>query len=136
MQLFHKSSTIKRGKLIHRSQGLKLYLIPVLLLALSGCGGVSEDELDLSQGTAPTSGRPVVNVVENNLGTHLNWNDTEAYRYRVFYWQGNDAPQEHMTASTTFTLPSLSSGAYTVIVEGYDSLGSSLFSVPVTAVVS
>ena len=95
--------------------------------------------------TSPSSSRPtapVVNVSENSGSTILNWNDSNADQYRGLIWQGdevnlfgNDAPQEYMTNTITYTLPSLTSLTYTIIVEAYDELGNSSFSAPVIAVV-
>ena len=118
----------------------KFSLFTILVLVLSGCGSVPE-----GTGTAPSSSgliKPVVNVSENSGSTILNWNGSNADQFRVLIWQGddvnlfgNDAPQEYMTNGITYTLPSLTSLTYTIIVEAYDELGNSLFSAPVTAVV-
>lgn len=146
MELFHKASWIKRDKLMRMPWSFKSCLFPLVLLALSGCGGVDEELTGLnpfggteSGGTGPSSSplaAPVVNVTANGVSTILGWDDSNADQYRIFYWQGNEMPQEYMTNSTTFTLSPLSRGTYTVIVEAYDSLGNSLFGAPVTAVVN
>ena len=117
------------------AKNLLIYL--VFLLYLSGCGAPpnSDDKSDasVSSGTSGSTSikPPSVTVVTENGNINLDWNDIDAAQYRVLYWQGNDAPQEFMTASTAYTLPPLSTGYYTVIVEAYDELGNSLFSAPV-----
>ncbi len=159
-QLFNKLSWIKRDKLMRVPWRFKSCLFPFILLAVSGCGVAEPDEISLSEGTvligpeeAPVPpepvppepvppepvppepvplAAPVVNLGANGDSTILDWNNSNANQYRVLYWQGNENPQEHMTNSTTYTLPPLSSGVYTVIVEAYDALGNSLFSTPVT----
>ena len=104
------------------------FFLFLFIAVISACGNVSEDSED--------SGIPVVSVGKQNGKIILNWNVTEAVQYRVLYSQGNDAPQEHTTKSTTFTLPPISAGTYTIFVEAYDALGNSVFSVPVVVVVS
>ena len=156
MELLHKASWIKRDKLMRMPWSFKSCLFPLVPLALSGCGVVDEELTGLnsfggtdsvppdsvppaSGGTGPSSSplaAPVVNVTANGASTILGWDGSNADQYRIFYWHGNEMPQEHTTNSTTFTLPPLSRWTYTVIVEAYDSLGNSLFSAPVKAVVS
>jgi hypothetical protein len=151
MELLHKASWIKRDKLMRMPWSFKSCLFPLVLLALSGCGVVDEELTGLnsfggtdsvlpdSGGTGPSSSplaAPVVNLTANYGSTILCWDGSNADQYRIFYWHGNEMPQEHTTNSTTFTLPPLSRWTDTVIVEAYDSLGNSLFSAPVKAVVS
>jgi len=144
MQLADKSFGINRGRPMRMPWCLKSYMLPILLMVLSGCGvGPTEESLTLPSGstggTTSSSNAlaaPTVNVAARNGSTILEWNEVGANQYRVLYWQGSDAPQEHTTNSIAYTLPNLSSGNYTVIVEAYDALGNSLFSTPVTVVIS
>ena len=76
--------------------------------------------------------KPSANLTTENNNIYLNWSQSNADLYRVLYWKGNNAPQEQITTSTEYTFPPLSTGSYTVVVEAYDELGNSLFSVPVT----
>jgi hypothetical protein len=75
--------------------------------------------------------KPSVNLTTENNNIYLNWSQSNANQYRVLYWQGKDAPQEQITTGTEYTFPPLTIGSYTVIVEAYDEMGNSLFSVPV-----
>jgi len=118
------------------------YVIPAIVL-LVACG--SPENSDNPPVTSPLSREllaPSVNIAVERDRINLNWNDSNADQYRVLIWQGddvnlfgNDAPQEYMTNNITYTLPSLTSLTYTIIVESYDELGNSMFSAPVTAVV-
>ena len=110
----------------------RLSLFMILIMILFGCGSPPGDDAPITT-SPPSSGlvAPSVSVVAVNSGISLNWNDSNANQYRVLYWQGNNAPQEHITTSTTYTTPPLSIGIYTVIIEAYDELGNSLFSAPV-----
>ncbi len=118
------------------------YAISAIVL-LVACG--SPENSDNPPVTSPFSSKllaPSVNIAVERDRINLNWNDSNADQYRVLIWRGeqagvwgNDAPQEYMTNSITYTLPSLTSLTYTIIVEAYDELGNSLFSAPVTAVV-
>ena len=108
----------------------RLSLFMILIMVLFGCA--PGDDAPIT--TSPPSSKlvaPSVSVVAENSSINLNWNDSNANLYRVLYWQGNNAPQEHITTSTTYTTPPLSIGIYTVIIEAYDELGNSLFSAPV-----
>ena len=105
------------------------FLLILFIASITACGGGGS-------GDGGNPAVPVVNVAEENGRIILNWNNTEADQYRTLYWKGNDAPQEYMTKNTTYTLPLLSQGTYTILVEAYDTLGNSWFSVPVTVVVS
>ena len=118
------------------------YVIPAIVL-LVACG--TPEYGDNPPVTSPLSSKllaPSVNIAVERDRINLNWNDSNADQYRVLIWQGddvnlfgNDAPLEYMTNTITYTLPSLTSLTYTIIVEAYDELGNSLFSAPVTAVV-
>jgi hypothetical protein len=108
----------------HLCHGFSLLLFIAVITACGGSGSIGGN-----------TEVPVVSVTLKNGSLNLNWNDVNAHQYRVFYWHGNETPQEHMTNSTTYALPSLTSGTYTIIVEAYDELGNSLFSAPITAVV-
>jgi len=101
----------------------------LFIAVITACGGGGSGSI------GGNTEAPIVSVTLKNGSLILNWNDLNAHQYRVFYWQGNDAPQEYMTNSTTYTLPPLTSRTYTIIVEAYDELGNSSFSAPVTAVV-
>jgi hypothetical protein len=91
-----------------------------------GSGGSSDTSTSSTKLSAPT-----VQVVRESGKFKLKWDDSGASQYRVLYWQGTDAPDESTTAGTAYTLPPLSRGDYTVIVEAYNALGSSMFSAPV-----
>jgi len=108
------------------------FLLILFIAVITACGGGGGGDDDDDGGNPAV---PVVSVVEENGIMILNWNNTEADQYRTLYWQGNDAPQEYMTKNTTYTLPQLSKGTYTILVEAYDTSGNSWFSVPVTVVV-
>jgi len=107
------------------------FLLILFIAVITACGGGGSGS---SGGGNPAI--PVVNVVEEDSRIILNWNNTKADQYRTLYWQGNNAPQEYMTKKTTYTLPPLSKGTYTILVEAYDTSGNSWFSVPVTVVVN
>ena len=106
------------------------------LYFLSACGAPESGSLLASLAGSNTTtalpGAPKVEVQVQNGRFSLNWNDTNAEQYRVLFWHGNEAPGEHLTTDTVFTLPPLSRGDYTVIVEAYDALGNSVFSTPVS----
>jgi len=111
----------------------RLFLFMILILVLSGCGAPPGDDPAVIPPSSNTLLVPSVIVVAEDGSINLNWNDSNADQYRVLYWKGNDAPQELMTTSTAYTLPSsLSVGTYTIIIEAYDALGNSLFSAPIT----
>ena len=112
---------------------IKKLLVSLVFLSLYGCGTAIESESSNigSSLTSRAPAAPSVSVVSKNGNFDLNWNDTDAYQYRVLYWQDSDAPEEDLTNATTYTLPPLSRGKYTVLVEAYDELGNSLFSAPV-----
>jgi hypothetical protein len=76
-------------------------------------------------------GQPVVNIQSNGSEIQINWNDVNAAQYRVLYWQNGTRPLEQITTSNNLNLANLSSGTYNIIVEAYDTLGHSIFSVPV-----
>lgn len=110
----------------------KLFLFTTLILVLFGCaesesGGSGSANLSRSEGLKV----PYAWVTEENDCFTLNWDDSNADQYRVLYWRGNEAPQEHTTTSTAYTIPTCGV-IYSVIVEAYDELGNSLFSQPVT----
>ena len=116
------------------------YVIPAIVL-LGACG-IPEYSDNPPVTSSSKLLAPSVNIAVERDRINLNWNDSNADQYRVLIWQGddvnlfgNDAPQEYMTNGITYTLPSLTSLTYTIIVEAYDELGNSLFSAPVTAVV-
>ena len=110
----------------------KLGLISIFILALSACaesgGGSGSD----SGGSTRPPPKPSVTITKENGNIYLDWVNSDANQYRVLYWQGNNAPQEHITSGTQYTFPPLNAGDYTVLVEAYDELGNSLFSAPVT----
>ena len=118
------------------SSTVKIVLICVTsLLYVSGCGTPTNSD---SSNTSSSSSTPAATTlklsVENGNSPccqKLTWDDMNAALYRVLYWQGTDAPDEFTTTGTAYTLPPLSSGDYTVIVEGYDARGNSVFSAPV-----
>jgi hypothetical protein len=105
----------------------KKILIYIALFYLSGCAEGSDAIRGISGLKAPS-----VSVVTNGSSANLSWDNSNADQYRVLYWEGNNAPQEYITSSMGYTLPTLGLGIYTVIVEAYDELGNSLFSTPVT----
>jgi hypothetical protein len=119
------------------STAKKILIYLALLLYLSGCaegggsGSGSESGLDAIRGISGLKA-PSVSVVTNGSSANLSWDNSNADQYRILYWEGNNAPQEYITSSTDYTLPTLGLGFYTVIVEAYDELGNSLFSTPVT----
>ena len=108
----------------------KLPLISILILVLSGCaesgGSGSESK---SESVLPRP--PAVALTMENNNIYLNWSQGNANQYRVLYWKGNNAPEEQITTSTEYAFPPLSTGSYTVLVEAYDEMGNSTFSVPV-----
>jgi hypothetical protein len=110
----------------------KLILFTLLVLALFGC---AESESGGSGSVVPLRAEglkvPIAWVTEENDCFTLNWDDSNADQYRVLYWRGNEAPQEHITTNTAYTIPTCGV-IYSVIVEAYDELGNSLFSQPVT----
>ena len=114
------------------SSTIKKLLLSLAFLSLYGCGGApssgsdSSDVVSSDVVSSSTLGAPTLNAVRKGGNFDLNWTDTDAYQYRVLYWQGTDAPQEHLTNTTTYTLPPLNSGEYTALVEAYDELGNSL----------
>ena len=114
----------------------KKILIYIALFYLSGCaeGGSGSGSGSGSDAIRGISGlkAPSVSVVTNGSSANLSWDNSNADQYRILYWEGNNAPQEYITSSTDYTLPTLGLGFYTVIVEAYDELGNSLFSTPVT----
>ena len=112
---------------------IKKLLVSLVILSLYGCGTAIESESSniVSSLTSRAPAAPSVSVVSKNGNFDLNWNDTDAYQYRVLYWQGSDAPQEHLTNATSYILPPLRRGEYTALVEAYDALGNSAFSQPV-----
>jgi hypothetical protein len=114
----------------------KKILIYIALFYLSGCaeGGSGSGSGSGSDAIRGISGlkAPSVSVVTNGSSANLSWDNSNADQYRVLYWEGNNAPQEYITSSMGYTLPTLGLGIYTVIVEAYDELGNSLFSTPVT----
>ena len=116
----------------------KKILIYIALFYLSGCaeggpgsGSGSGSGSDAIRGISGLKA-PSVSVVTNGSSANLSWDNSNADQYRVLYWEGNNAPQEYITSSMGYTLPTLGLGIYTVIVEAYDELGNSLFSTPVT----
>jgi hypothetical protein len=119
------------------STAKKILIYIALLLYLSGCaegGGSGSGSGSGSDAIRGISGlkAPSVSVVTNGSSANLSWDNSNADQYRILYWEGNNAPQEYITSSTDYTLPTLGLGFYTVIVEAYDELGNSLFSTPVT----
>ena len=109
------------------------------LFYLSACGSTvgsgdsaSGDSSGTSSASSNTPTVPTVEVLRENGELNLIWDDMNAALYRVLYWQDSDAPDEFTTAGTAYTLPPLSRGDYTVILEAYDSLGNSVFSAPVS----
>jgi len=116
----------------------RLPLISVLVLVLSGCGEPDSGS-GSSSGSSTTSTisstnelkAPSVNLEVDGNDVYLNWTESNADQYRILYWEGNEAPQEFVTSGTEYTFPPLASGTYSVVVEAYDGLGNSLFSVPV-----
>jgi len=119
---------------------LKIFYVMPAIVLLVACG--FRENSDYPPVTSSKLLAPSVNIAVERDRINLNWNDSNADQYRVLIWQGeqagvwgNDAPQEYMTNSPTYTLPPLTSLTYTIIVEAYDELGNSSFSAPVTAVV-
>jgi hypothetical protein len=110
----------------------RLSLISILLLVLSGCG-----EPEGGSGSRSTTSNanslktPSVNLEVDGNDVRLNWSKSNADQYRILYWEGNETPREFVTSDTEYMFPPLASGTYTVVVEAYDVLGNSLFSMPV-----
>lgn len=74
---------------------------------------------------------PQVSAVIDNGQLQIQWSDAGAMRYRVVYGQDNQIPMVRVTAERSLQVANLSAGTYRIIVEAYDALGNSLFSVPV-----
>lgn len=116
-----------------------LTTITILSMTMMGCGGgkSSDTTSNLPPDNPPNSAGPlstpsVQSEVSNNQIV-LSWSESNAESYRVIYWQDSQLPSEYITANRIYTTPTLDNGRYTVIVEAYDELGHSLFSVPVDA---
>jgi len=119
----------------------RLPLISILVLVLSGCGDVgtggsrSGSNITSNPGSESLESNklevPFVTLAMENNNIYLDWTQSNADQFRVLYWKGNNAPQEQITTGTEFTFPPLSAGNYTVVVEAYDDMGNSLFSLPV-----
>ena len=122
------------------SSTTKCFLICIAsLFYLSACGAPADsggssngDSSGTSSASSNTSTVPTVEVLREKGELNLIWDDMNAALYRVLYWQDSDGPDEFTTAGTAYTLPPLSRGDYTVILEAYDSLGNSVFSAPVS----
>jgi len=107
--------------------------ITFLSLCLIACGGGGASTSSDNKGEASgILSAPLLTSSVENSRINLSWSNSFADEYRVFYWRGNDAPQEQLVVERTLTTAVLSSGTYTVIVEAYDDLGHSLFSRPET----
>ena len=74
--------------------------------------------------------QPQVNLQRNGNQVQVSWNDANASSYRVLYWQEGSRPNERSTSGNSLSLDNLSSGTYNILVEAYDELGNSIFSVP------
>lgn len=113
-----------------------LAMCMIFILTLSACGSPETSSSSSSSGTVGTAAgklvTPVVSIVTENGNIYLNWDQSNADQFRVLYWEGNEDPQELVTTDTEYTFPPLAAGSYTILVEAYDSLGNSLFSVPAT----
>lgn len=75
--------------------------------------------------------QPIVNIQRNGNDLEISWNDANAAQYRVLYWRNGSRPSEQLSTSNNLDLEDLPAGIYNVLVEAYDSLGYSIFSVPV-----
>lgn len=125
-------------------------ILPALIVSLtflSACGSDSSDS-NTSEIDKPVT--PPVTPVDPNLPTptlteitvtalnsstalNLSWNDPNAERYRVLYWnpQGELRQWETVQQNNIIATTDLSAGGQ-VIVEAYDTLGNSIFSAPIT----
>ncbi len=68
-----------------------------------------------------------IQLINRNL--ELNWTDLSANNYRILIWSGNATPLIFNAVGTELET-AIAPGDYTLLVEAYDELGSSVFSEP------
>lgn len=127
----------------------KLFSVFLLALSLSACTGGSsgsdsgseQNPDSTAQTPEPSTNTPVpdpeqvllVPVVSHRLQDNrleLSWSESHARQYRILLMQEAQPTQVFLTEQLAYTTEVLNSGSYTVIVEAYNALGSSLFSLP------
>ena len=115
-----------------------------ITLSIYGCGGSSSGTEAVPSTTPLTSSAPhtsnlltpntealskpdVIATIDGNL-LSVRWNNVNADRYRVLYWQANNAPMEINTQALQASANLAQAGTYAILVEAYDEQGSALFS--------
>ena len=71
-----------------------------------------------------------VNISPNDNSVHLHWGDANGIRFRILLMSHNQSPVTFETTVSEYTFTDLSvfDGVNSIIIEAYDSLGSSVFS--------
>lgn len=114
-------------------QALLMPLLCMVLLSACGSGSDAGSEnnnpppADIS---STDNGEFIISWLPIELQTSSG--QVTANQYRVLYGLTGQRPDELITTETQITTPSLPSGEYTVIIEGYGPGGNSVFNQPRT----